>query len=412
MSKLVSMSVASLLCVSLAIASGLASESTLKIFGNANMDDVVDEADIEYVQGIIEGTNEVTGLADANYDGEIDGEDIIQIEQIIAGDENELTLIDMAGRRVTIPQPVERVVSTFPEETRVLVEVGGADKLVGVSSYLSDETYAPNFLVLIAYPQLKELPGMGSYRDPNFEQIVSLYPDVVISGNSGPENADTIQEKTGIPTVAISAKFEYEGEGGAFEAYRLAGAVIGNEDEAEELITFVKDEFNKVTKITSEIPEDERVKVYYLCFGLTQPYSAYVPIELAGGINVARIGPEASVVTVSEEQIIKWNPDAILIHSTSKSHSMGTVEDILSDPELQSINAVKDGHVYYSKGGYVGGNPASAVVEAFYMAKLFYPDKFEDMDVEAEGNRILERFYGVDGLYTYMQDNCDLYKWS
>ena len=46
------------------------------------------------------------------------------------------------------------------------------------------------------------------------------------------------------------------------------------------------------------------------------------------------------------------------------------------------------------------------------MSKLFYPDKFEDMDVESEGNRILERFYGVDGLYTYMQENCDLYKWS
>jgi iron complex transport system substrate-binding protein len=411
MRKLLAMSVASLLCVSLVITLGLASESTLKIFGNANMDNFIDEADIEYVQGIIEGRNAVTELADANYDGEIDEEDIIQIEQIIAREEDELTLIDMAGRTVTIPQPVERVVSTFPEETRVLVEVGGADKLVGVSSYLSDEIYAPNFLMLIAYPQLKELPGTGSYRDPNFEQIVSLYPDVVISGNSGPENADTIQEKTGVPTVAISAKFEYTGEGGAFEAYRLAGAVVGNEDEAEELITFIEDELDKVKQITSEISEDERIKVYYLCFDLTQPYSAYEPIELAGGINVARIGPEASV-TVSEEQIIKWNPDVILIHSTSKSHSMGTVEDILSDPELQSINAIKDGRVYYSKGGYVGGNPASAVVEVLYMSKLFYPEEFEDMDVEAEGNRILERFYGVDGLYTYMQDNCDLYKWS
>ncbi len=404
-------SVVSLLCASLTATSGLASDCTLDIFGNANMDDAIDEEDIEYVRGIIDGTNEVTVLSDANYDGLIDEGDIAQIELIIAGEESKLTLTDMAGRTVTIPQPVERIVSTFPEETRVLVEVGGADMLVGVSSYLSDETYAPNFLMLIAYPQLKELPGTGSYRDPNLEQIVSLYPDVIISGNSGPEKANAIQEKTGIPTVAISAKFDYEGEGGAFEAYRLAGAVMGKEDEAEELIAFIEDEFDKITEITSEIPEDERVKVYYLCFDLTQPYSSYAPIEMAGGINVARIGPEATV-TVSEEQIIKWNPDVILIHSTSKSHSMGTVEDILSDPELQSINAVKDGRVYYSKGGYVGGNPATSVAEVLYMSKLFYPDEFEDMDVEAEGNRILERFYGVDGLYTYMQDNCDLYRWS
>ncbi|HNQ44284.1 MAG TPA: ABC transporter substrate-binding protein, partial [Candidatus Cloacimonadota bacterium] len=65
----------------------IASDYTLDIFGNANMDAVVDEVDIEYVWGIIGGTNEVTELADANYDGEIDEEDITQIELIIAGEE-------------------------------------------------------------------------------------------------------------------------------------------------------------------------------------------------------------------------------------------------------------------------------------------------------------------------------------
>lgn len=48
----------------------------------------LDEEDIEYVHGIIEGTNEVTELADANYDGDVDEEDIAQIEQIIDGRRN------------------------------------------------------------------------------------------------------------------------------------------------------------------------------------------------------------------------------------------------------------------------------------------------------------------------------------
>ena len=52
-----------------------ASEYTLDVFGNANMDETVDETDIAYVEGIIDGTNEVTELADANYDGNIDAQD-------------------------------------------------------------------------------------------------------------------------------------------------------------------------------------------------------------------------------------------------------------------------------------------------------------------------------------------------
>jgi len=80
--------------MSLAIMPAVADEYTLGIFGNANMDDVIDEGDITYLEGIIEGTNEATDLADANYDGQIDEDDVVQIGLIIDGDEKEITIID------------------------------------------------------------------------------------------------------------------------------------------------------------------------------------------------------------------------------------------------------------------------------------------------------------------------------
>jgi hypothetical protein len=47
------------------------------------------------------------------------------------------------------------------------------------------------------------------------------------------------------------------------------------------------------------------------------------------------------------------------------------------------------------------------------MAKLFHPDKFEDLNVEKECNEILERFYGVDNLYTLILDKYyDFYRWE
>ncbi len=49
-----------------------ASEYTLGIFGNANMDEAVDEQDIDYLKGVIDGSNPATNLSDANCDGLID----------------------------------------------------------------------------------------------------------------------------------------------------------------------------------------------------------------------------------------------------------------------------------------------------------------------------------------------------
>lgn len=78
----------------LVVVPGFASDYTLGIYGNANMDDIINEEDIAYTEEIIKGTNEETKLADANYDGFIDEDDISQIEDIINGVETEITFED------------------------------------------------------------------------------------------------------------------------------------------------------------------------------------------------------------------------------------------------------------------------------------------------------------------------------
>ena len=70
-------------CMSLAFMPAGASDFTLEIYGNANLDDIIDEQDIKYVFGIIDGTNEPTLLADANQDSKIDEADIDGIREII-----------------------------------------------------------------------------------------------------------------------------------------------------------------------------------------------------------------------------------------------------------------------------------------------------------------------------------------
>ena len=52
------------------------------------------------------------------------------------------------------------------------------------------------------------------------------------------------------------------------------------------------------------------------------------------------------------------------------------------------------------------------VCEIFYMARIFYPELNNDLDVESQCNEILERFYNVDGLYSDLIAASELHTWK
>ena len=387
-------------------------EHTLGIFGNANEDDTIDLKDVEYTASVVLGLDDQTQLADAKYDGEVDILDVTQIELIMLGQEKELTVIDQADRIVTVSRPIERVVTTFPSVTRAIFVVDGPDRLVGVSNVLTK--YSDKMLCLQAYPEFKELPTVGMHTEPNAESILALKPDVVFSWSSA---ADVLQEKTGIPVITLTTPSYFDE--GSWDSYKLAGSILGKEEEVEELISYANEKIAEITEVTSEIPEDEKPKVYFVscCQGIcdiTKTWGYYAPGDIAGGINVAEdqvLSSGSSIV--SKEQIIGWNPDIVLLHGGSKTDGWDlSIEDILADPDLQMINAVKNKRVYYTKGYMIGWDPATGLTESFYMAKLFHPDKFEDLDVEEKNNEILKQFYRADGLYTWLLENYDFQQWE
>ena len=385
-------------------------KDTLTVYGNANSDDIIDENDIEYVRGIIDGTKDETQFADANHDGQIDEDDISQIELIIAGEEKELTILDMDNRTVTVPMPVERIVSSSRlDSTRTLIQLGAEDKIVGCSYPDSSQWWSP---IRQAAPELETLPDPGSFNDINVELVASLKPDVIFVVTT--VNADMIQEKTQVPTIALASA----GDLWVVDMLRIIGAVTGKDEKARNIIAYTKEKVDEIAKITSVISDQDKPVVY--CCG-PAGNSGVVPTvckcdgarpeaKWAGGLNVVGAPAEQPGGSqVSKEQVIKWNPDVIIIHAGNSEE----IQAILSDPVLQNVSAVKNARVYSiliaSNGGGILGEK---IAEVRYLAKLFYPDKFKDLDVEKEGNEIMKYVYGVDGLYTAMAEARDFYRWD
>jgi len=81
-----------------------------------------------------------------------------------------------------------RIVSLSPSTTEAVCAVGARDRLVGRSRYCD-------------YPQdVKSLPEVGGYVDPNLEAILALRPDLVV-GARGPSGS-TITDALGARGVA------------------------------------------------------------------------------------------------------------------------------------------------------------------------------------------------------------------
>ena len=397
-----------------------ASDCTLGVFGNANEDDTINMQDVTYTELIILEYRDQTELSDAKYDSKINMQDVTQIELIILGGEKEMTLIDQADRIVTVPRPIERIITGLPDPARLVIAFGEGDKLVGLSTYgkfclcYKGPEVAPICAAGVCGGRLFELPDVGEYYITNLELTVALKPDVIFSAGFSGEVDDVVQEKTGIPVVSIKSgghKFEE-----MYEAAELMGTVLKREDEVQELISLVEEKIDKVRDVTSEIPDDEKPTVYFAARGvdpdtyggsITRTTNFYEPLNIAGGINVATDCGAASYgeVDVSKEQILLWNPDIIIVSPHGIGKSFDDVEVILTDPDLQTVDAVKNHRVYFSVYPYCCGTPPDRnLANMMYLAKLFHPEEFADLDVEEEGNEIYEGFLRVDGLFSEYAD--------
>ena len=314
-------------------------------------------------------------------------------------DKASLTIKDDLGRTVSIPQKVERIISLQPEATRLIVALGCSEKLVGLDYFLTK--FDPLFGRI--FPGSRDLP-IVAHEDTsvNVENVIRLNPDVIFASPYDAHIPDSLQTKTGKPVVAISSLGHFDK---LLNETLLIGRVLGKSARAKQLVGYFRETTSRVDKAVRAIPQDKRPRAYLAFWSmLTRTPVSYDPVTIAGGLNVARSlapsypGSDGAVVSV--EQLVKWDPDIILVHGNyAPGERQVTVESVLGDRRLQSVKAVRDKRVFYTFGFWSWWDPAEVLIEALYLAKVFYPDLFHDLDLVQEGNAIYKAVYGLENGY-------------
>ncbi len=299
-------------------------------------------------------------------------------EEIDNSSQTSITVEDYFGRQVTLPEAATRVACGYAYTGHVVTMLGRGEDIVAVVDGLKRDKVLTSI-----HPHIKDLPVPFTSVAINIEELLACDPDVVFVKADTAMDKGTVEklDNLGIPYIVIDFYSMEE----QINTISIIGKVLGEEEKAEKYIDYYLKVVEDTEKITSSIPDDEKITLYH---SVNEAVRTDVKnslaadwINIAGGINVSieddlKISGEKTYATL--EQIYLWNPDVII------ANEAGVDEYILTNEQWKSLRAVKEKKVYQmpvgiSRWGHPGSLETPMAIQ--WTAKLLYPQYFEHLDM-------------------------------
>ncbi|MFB7640612.1 ABC transporter substrate-binding protein [Peribacillus butanolivorans] len=271
------------------------------------------------------------------------------------------TVTDDTGKKIKFDKVPETVVSLQPSNTEILFELGLGDKVVGVTDFDN-------------YPEeTKDIEHVSDSVNINAEKIISLKPDAIIAYTIGDETTMKPLEDAGIPVFIIKSATNFD------DVYGDIGQiaeVMGVAEKGEELVKEIQNQISSVEKKIETL--DEKEQTYFEISPAPEIYTTGSEtfqqeiLKTAGIENI--FADQKGWVKVSDEEIVKRNPNAII---TTATYADDAVDEIKSRKGWEDINAVKNDQVYLLDENIMS-RPGPRIGEAVELAaKTVYPDLFK-----------------------------------
>jgi iron complex transport system substrate-binding protein len=263
---------------------------------------------------------------------------------------------DDAGRKVTIAEEPQRIVSLAPANTEIVAALGDLDKLVGVTTYCD-------------YPaEVTELPKVGDFMQPNIEAIAALDPDLVLVTTGVQGEIIEQLEALGASVVAIDPQTVDE----LYTSIRTVGATIGALPAAEDLVGSMQIQIDDISETVESAPVTCFLEIAQdPLFTVGSGTLLNELIERAGGENVVT---QEGYVAYSVEQLVAADPAVYL----ATKGSMSAPADISGRPGYENLRAVKEGKVFLLDDNLVS-RPGPRIVEGIkQIAEALHPEAFAE----------------------------------
>lgn len=324
---------------------------------------------------------------------------------------NDISITDTIGRTVSVNRTVNRIVAIGPGALRLYCYVGNIDKVAGIEQLEKDKPTGRPYI--LANPSLSELevigPG-GPDKSPDAEKILSVKPDVIFTTYAADKSiADELQEKTGIPVVALSYGKQSTFDPAVYESITIIGKIMGDENRATEVVEFMKNCEKDLNNRTKDIEDSQKPSTYIGALSMKGAHgieSTQGNYSLFNVINAKNVVDETGVtgtIMVDKEKLIEWNPDKIFIDYSGLSM---VKEDYKKNPDYyNTLSAIQNGEIYsLLPYNFYTTNIDTAIADAYYIGKILYPEQFKDIESEKKADEIYKFLLGKD-LYEQMSSD-------
>ena len=250
---------------------------------------------------------------------------------------------------VTNSNGEEVVVATSVAVTEILDKLGVEVSGVPTTSYELPES-------------TKDATEVGSPMNPDLEIIKSLNPTCVVSVDTLGSDFEKQFTENNIPSMFVNLSTV----DGLKETIVNLGEKFDKSEKAVEIIAELENKENELNLSKRENKED-----ILILFGapgsvMVSTDNSYVGnlVKIAGGNNIFE-SESSSFIQVNMEEIIKRNPDKILIMTHAiPEEAKKTVEEEFAKATWQQLDAIKNNKVYYLENGYFGMSANLKVIEA------------------------------------------------
>lgn len=344
------------------------------------------------------------------------------------------TLTDLAGRSVTLPEKVERIIlgeSRYIPALAILEQDQVVNRVVGMMGdmqAIDPDTYRQYQQAFPNIDQIKRF-GRGSAETFSLEQALALKADVAIFGleghGPGARDAEVINtlEQAGVAVVFID--FRHSPLENTPRSMEILGEVLGQQQRAADYLAFYQQELNRVTEVLAK-REGQAPSVFLhsrvglsddCCEAMAKGMLADL-LAITGARNIATELLPGSVGVLNPEYLITRQPDIYIGTAIGSSETQDTdpqylvlgtyikpelaqrsLHTVTSKDPLAQLNAVKEGrasslwHHFY--------NTPLNVVAVQAMAKWVYPQLFAELEPQQTLSTLYQRFQPVPLEGTY-----------
>lgn len=336
-----------------------------------------------------------------------------------------LTVTDLAGRSVTLPQPITRFVVSEGRYLLALALVQPENPVRGLVGMMKPLTWTYpelNTQLQAQFPAMGRLEyfGQGDSASVSAEKIIALAPQLAIFGladhGPGPAQTELIQQLEKAGTQVVFIDFRLDPLHHTVPSLALLGQVLGaqTQQRADAFIAYYQQKRTAIEQKVASVKSRPRVFLqahagrFKCCVamadGMLGPF-----IDVAGGTNIADAVAPGPTSRHTLEFLLQSNPDVWIGTASATAtdvqagkpwvgvgpditaqQAQRTLSSYLAPRQFQALDAVANGRAHAIWHDFYNSPLNIVALEAF--AQWLHPALFRDVNPDATMAEIYQRF--------------------